>query len=362
MPRLSICIAAYNQSDLIEKNLKNLIRYKGEDVEFLISDDCSTEDIGAVAASFEDRRIRYTKTLKNNGHDLNIINAVEHARGQYVMVLRSRDTVFPEKIDSILNILNDNDGIAYCVFSALDENGNKKLTFRDKYYHVGKQAIAAHKKLFVHPSGNIYKKEHLDTESLRGAIKSSFDHKFGFSVHELIRMSLACIGDFYTSSIVAWQYVNSEKQKDTAVNSIGNGGSVYSPKLGYERCACELNYINCYLNTEEKNKKVLYEHVIFSFYKRIVRNFSYINNNREMQAHYNYQKITFSPGAESKKYRQFILSYIRTHDIKNKARLIIALYYYSFLFSCYYPLRDKVVIDLLSKKNRDWLVSLVKRI
>ncbi len=347
--KLSICITAYNQIAIVKSNLNNIIKYKGNDIEIIVSDDCSTDDIKGMVDSFNDERLKYCRTVKNGGHDLNILNAIEKSSGEFVLILRSRDTLIPKCIPQILKILDMNADVAYCVFSAIDEEGKGKLFFSDKRYTKGSQAIMAHSKLFVHPSGNIYKRRFLDIDKLRNAINESFNHKFGFAVHQLIRMELACNGDFLTSSLFAWVYPNTLKQKDVAVNSVGTGKSVYDPKLNYERCKCDFSFVNCRIDTDNNNKYLLNKHIAISFYNRITYDFIRINKHLDYQRHYNFNEIEFDASKERKKYRNFIFNLFEEYNITQINLLKIIVWLYTFKLCFYYPARDYIGRNLLLK-------------
>ncbi len=360
--KLSICITAFNQLDIVRKNIENLLLYKGDDIEIIVSDDHSSENIEGLVSAFNDQRLLYTCTPQNGGHDLNIINAIEHAQGEFVLILRSRDTLIAETIPKVLQTLDFFDKISYAVFSAFDEEGKQKLVFSDKVYPKGKAAIKAHTKLFVHPSGNFYRKKLLETTVYKKCIKEIFNHKFGFTVHELIRMDLACKGDFITSSMFVWVYPNSAKQKDVAVNTIGKGESVYSPKLSYERCKCEFNYINHYLNANNQYKYLLNKHIMCSFFKKIAYDFNKINKVKEMKKHYNYEEVKFYACKERKNYSDFIISLLKKENIYNAKKLRTLVWLYSLKIAFYYPVRDYLLHEFLSDEQFLMLAKAVKRL
>lgn len=361
MVKLSICIAVYNQIEIVKKNIDNLIQYKGNDIEIIISDDCSTDKIEELVKSYQDKRLRYVRTPFNGGHDLNILNAIRSANGDYVIVLRSRDTLIPDKVESIISELTKHENVAYAVFSAIDENGKPKVSLSTKIYKEGFEAIRADKILFVHPSGNIYKTSLLNIDGLVTTINESFDHKFGFTVHELIRMELACKGDSFTSAEVAWIYQNSAKQKDIAVNSIGQGKSVYNPELGYERYSCELTFVNTTLKEKEKYIYCLNKNIIRKFFKRISYDFIAINKDKELQAHYNYKEIDFSFSDEKHRFIDYTNGLLEQLSVKNRKSLRFALYRYALLLSIYYPIRDTIINKLFSRDFKTRISRIVKR-
>lgn len=346
----------------MENNLTKMISYSGEDVEFIVSDDCSKDDILGICTACHDNRIHYYKTDGNCGHDLNILNAIEHASGEYVLILRSRDTLLPEQIPEMIRVLKSNPSAGYFVFSAIDEDDNIKLSFNDSLYHMGVPAIRTESKLFVHPSGNIYKKSLVETALLREYITSSFSHKYGFVVHELIRMHLSTVSDFYTSSIIAWVYQNSERQKDAAVNSLHTGKSVYDPSLGYERFTCEYRFVNQELSDVKKYSFLLSLNVIKRYFKRITYDFIAINKNSDMQAHYGFQEMPYSFKEERKKFLIVAKQLVTDLGAYRKLLQLIYLYLFSWKLATYYPIRDTIINHLFSTKEQNIISNWVRRI
>lgn len=74
-PLLSICIPVYNQSSLLRVCLNELLRYKGNDIEVVVNDNCSEENLKEVIDSFNDNRLKYYRNETNLGQDLNIIQS-----------------------------------------------------------------------------------------------------------------------------------------------------------------------------------------------------------------------------------------------------------------------------------------------
>lgn len=81
MIKISFCIPVYNQTELVRQCIRSIIEYKGLDIEIVISDDCSTENIEELVRQIDDPRVRYYKNADNLGHDRNIIASFSRAKG-----------------------------------------------------------------------------------------------------------------------------------------------------------------------------------------------------------------------------------------------------------------------------------------
>jgi glycosyltransferase involved in cell wall biosynthesis len=108
-----------------------------DDVEFIISDNCSPDNTTEVVKYYIDEGmpVRYIKNDYNLGSSLNIINCYKMAKGKYVWVLGDDDYLTEDAIGFIINILrNDKDyGLLFysicCEGSGFTEYKDKKGIF-----------------------------------------------------------------------------------------------------------------------------------------------------------------------------------------------------------------------------------------
>lgn len=300
-PILSICIAAYNQTGLVEKAVGELVKCKRQELEILVSDDCSTDDIKGLVKRYDDRRIVYTRTDSNEGHDLNIVHAIKTAKGKYVMIMRSRDLVTAQNAEQIMDRLSRLEA-AYCLFSSVDEEGRLKTVLSDRRYKAGRDAVLACTKLMVHPSGQIYNRKLVDIQKVEMHVRDSFDDKYGFVVHSLIRFMLAEKGDFCTFSQIGWVYADTLKAKDVAQNSSDIGISVYAPFYEYKRYRCQMAFVRRYIS--ENFKLGLYKYLIQTYYRAVVIDFRYENYSVEGQNHYAFSPIAYSSREEWNEFKK----------------------------------------------------------
>lgn len=344
--KLSVCIAVYNQLELVKSCLEELLVYQGEDIEILIGDDCSTENIAQTIDSLQDHRLRYIRNEQNLGHDLNIVSMLKKCNTNYAFVLRSRDKLFGHKIPEILKCIEQHSSASYFAFSALNENQIKSLSFGNNVYLRGSNAAIAHTKIFVHPSGNLYRISDLDFSIFEAYMTQYFDNNLGFTVHELIRIALADKGDFVTSSLLAWQYT--QKAKDIAVNSAPNKISVYAPQYQYPRFECQFMYTSKESSTDVR--KIVLPYLVRRFYKSIAFDFYYANNDPNMQYHYNYAPIAYSKNEERKVFRTFsdrLISKIESPNECKSLEFVIARETLRQL--TWYPIKKRLIS--LSKNN-----------
>lgn len=223
---------------MLKEQLDNINKYLPDNIEIVISDDCSDDNIGELVASYNNKQFKYFRTTCNLGHDLNILHAIEVCEAKYVMVLRTRDNIYMPNIAKMTKLIKQYSKAGFYYFSAIDERGKNRLSFNNGIYKKGVKSALAHFALPEHPSGNIYNKYYLNIPLYRQYICDYFDNIYAFCVHEMIRCDLSMKADIVTSNIIGWIYTDTLKSKDIAVNSSKTGLSVYAPEYCYPRYRC----------------------------------------------------------------------------------------------------------------------------
>lgn len=297
---ISFCITVYNQQDLVRKCIESIIPYNGDDIEIVISDDGSTENIGGLVDSFNDKRIKYYRNEENLGHDRNIISALSRANGQYAFLLRTRDLIIPDAIPLLIAATKKGNA-SYITGEAVNQDGELKIQYSQECFTCGDEAIEANYKLFIHPSGSMFRLADLDFKKLRDFLDENEVPKNGFIVHSLIRLELATTGDFQLIRKPVWIYTDSEASGDRAVNKSKNGVSVYDPSLTVKRYEYEVKWAKETLANEDY-RKVFY--LLTALYLDLITwGFKLTNSDKKSQYHYDYQKVKFSVTKQRKAFR-----------------------------------------------------------
>ena len=90
MKKISFIIPVYNAEKYIERCLKNLVKYKGEDVEIIVINDGSNDASDNILKEYEknDKRIIYIN--KNNTGVSNTRNiGLQKATGEYIVFIEA---------------------------------------------------------------------------------------------------------------------------------------------------------------------------------------------------------------------------------------------------------------------------------
>lgn len=111
----SICIPTYNREKFLRNSLESLYRQLNnanrEQVEVMVSNNCSTDGTHELVQEYIARgmHLTYFCNEKNLGADGNILQCIYRAQGKYVLVLGDDDLFLPGAVDTLLEILKQDD-------------------------------------------------------------------------------------------------------------------------------------------------------------------------------------------------------------------------------------------------------------
>ena len=106
---ISIIIPFYNSKDFIERSLRSCLDQRFSNIEIILIDDGSTDGSSLIVSRFcgEDSRVRLL-SQENSGASAARNKGLEAAAGEYVMFLDSDDTIDPDMIEDLLEVVKDN--------------------------------------------------------------------------------------------------------------------------------------------------------------------------------------------------------------------------------------------------------------
>lgn len=126
-PLVSIITPTYNRPEYLKAALRSAVQQTYQNIEIIVSDNCSPQNPQPIIESFEDSRIRFFRNESNLGMFANTMNAFKKARGKYVASLLDDD-------------IWEKDFLAKLV-PALEANSNLALAFCDHYIIKGDGSI-----------------------------------------------------------------------------------------------------------------------------------------------------------------------------------------------------------------------------
>lgn len=140
MPKISVITPTYNSSKFIKRTIMSVLNQTYKDWEFLIIDDCSTDNTVELINEFvkKDPRIKLSKTPQNSGGPSLPKNiGIENAKGEYVAFLDHDDEWLPEKLSKQLQLFEsskeDNLGLVSCLVNIKDNEGKLLIKHKKNY-------------------------------------------------------------------------------------------------------------------------------------------------------------------------------------------------------------------------------------
>ena len=131
MPTISIITSTYNRSKKLERAIKSVLAQSYGDFEYLIIDDCSTDQTEKLVRKYtkKDKRIRYFKTEKNSGHDALPKNiGFKNATGEYIAFLDDDDEWFPDTAKILYKYMKHTKAdMVYGDYIIYDSSGKKSV-------------------------------------------------------------------------------------------------------------------------------------------------------------------------------------------------------------------------------------------
>lgn len=111
-PLLSICIPNYSRPEFLLKNLQAIVKQNIKNLEIVVSDDRSPEDIKNIIKKFQQKypriNLRFKRQPINLGFDKNVLATVAMARGQYCWLLSNDDLILPGGINQVVKTIKQN--------------------------------------------------------------------------------------------------------------------------------------------------------------------------------------------------------------------------------------------------------------
>lgn len=125
IPKITVLMTVFNGKKYLKECMDSVLSQAFKDFEFLIVDDCSTDDSKELIKSYKDDRIRLIENKENLGQVKSLNIGIEHAMGEYIARMDQDDVMIKNRLKRQLDFLNKNKNIS--VVGAwgelIDENG-----------------------------------------------------------------------------------------------------------------------------------------------------------------------------------------------------------------------------------------------
>lgn len=224
--KISVCIPAYNRSEVLDPLLKSIVTQDYSDYEIVVCEDNSPERqaIRAIVQEFIARhqgRVRYFENEKNIGYDANLRNLLEKADGDYCFFMGNDDLMCPGALSTVASALKryENIGVILRSYASFEKSpGNIVQVFKyfDKelFFPAGTSTITTfYRRSVVIPGVVIHRKKALECSTDR------FDGTLLYQLHLIANILVDMNGVFLPEILALYRtggtpdFGNSEKEE-----------------------------------------------------------------------------------------------------------------------------------------------------
>ena len=114
IPAISIVMGVYNGEQYLREAIESILSQTFSDFEFIIIDDCSTDDSKEIISSYNDPRIRFFRNEKNMKISATANCGMRLARGKYIARMDHDDISLPERFQKQFDYLESHPDYGLC--------------------------------------------------------------------------------------------------------------------------------------------------------------------------------------------------------------------------------------------------------
>jgi glycosyltransferase involved in cell wall biosynthesis len=130
-PTVTVLMSVYNGEKYLAEAIESILSQTYDDFEFLIIDDCSTDESANIIHSFKDEKIVYKKNRTNIGQTKSLNKGIKLANGEYIARIDQDDESNSTRLEKQLSFLKENNcHVVGSWFNVINSNG--ELLYKNK--------------------------------------------------------------------------------------------------------------------------------------------------------------------------------------------------------------------------------------
>jgi glycosyltransferase involved in cell wall biosynthesis len=106
-PKVSVILPVYNRSGSLEDSMRSVLNQSYRDLELIVVDDASTEDLKSIVEGVGDARVRYLRQPRNGGASVARNAGLAAAKGDFIAFQDSDDLWLPGKLARQMDMLQN---------------------------------------------------------------------------------------------------------------------------------------------------------------------------------------------------------------------------------------------------------------
>ncbi len=157
-PLISVVMPVYNASRYLTKAIDSILNQTYANFEFIILDDCSTDDSVAIVKKYRDERIKLVQQSVNKGVTQNLNEGLHLSKGKYIARMDADDISLPTRFAQQVEFMESNPkvGVCGCWIKYLQSEPTSTLKYPTNHSQVLSH-VFFNKALVCHPSVMIRK-------------------------------------------------------------------------------------------------------------------------------------------------------------------------------------------------------------
>ena len=131
-PLVSICIPTYNRAGMVGKAIESALAQSYQNIEILVVDNASDDNIESVIATYHDPRLKFFKNDRNLGLFGNFNRCAELSKGDYIHILHSDDYIDSHFTQTCVEFLEANPEVmmTFTSVQAISDKEKKTIGIR----------------------------------------------------------------------------------------------------------------------------------------------------------------------------------------------------------------------------------------
>lgn len=124
-PKVTVLMSVYNGERYLRQAIDSILNQTFKDFEFIIINDCSTDNTSNILNSYDDPRIKIIINDQNIGLTKSLNKGIEIANGEYIARQDADDISYPHRIERQIKCFEKDRllGLLSCSYNIIDENG-----------------------------------------------------------------------------------------------------------------------------------------------------------------------------------------------------------------------------------------------
>ncbi len=211
---LSVCIPTYNRCDMLLELIEPIVLLGCEKINIVITDNCSTDGTPERVLEKMYKDVHVIVNERPIGAVRNMSEAMFNGDGYFCMYCNDRDIIIPEKLVSIVDLLESNLDASYVYSTASGNNTNNLCWFNNAFDSLCNQQCKEH------PTGIIINRDMLNAGHSKQFFydKAFYGYPLAYMMRDVVQYGKSAIYD-----IGAWRQIGIEfkvKNRSGATSSV----------------------------------------------------------------------------------------------------------------------------------------------